>query len=112
MQFTEEEIQKIKDFSNELYKGSDLFKKVVTNVCILTGNDITEVLKKNKKADNVYCRSLISYALYNKGISKGAIAKMQGCQERMIIIHVKKIKMESEINEHVSNNVKSLLRSL
>ena len=112
MQFTEEEIQRIKEFTNDLYKGSDLYKKVVTNVCILTGNEIHQVLKKNQKSGNAYCHRLISYALYSKGITENAIAKMQGCQSRMVKIQIKKIKMEIDVNEHVSNHVKSLLRSL
>ena len=112
MKFTDEEIQKIKDFSNELYNGSDLYKKVITNVCLLTGNDISELLKKNKTVTNVYCRSLISYALYKKGISKCAIAKLLGFTERVVGINIKKIEMEMDIDEHVNNQVKSLLRSL
>lgn len=110
--FTDEEIKRINEFSTELFKGSDLFKKVVTNTCILTCNSVKDVLGKKTDRELVYCRRIISYVLNQRGFSHRTISKISNCSERTIFNHINTIKLEMDIDEHVFNQVKSVLKSL
>lgn len=110
--FTDEELKRINEFSTELFKGSDLYKKVVTNTCLVTCNLIKDVLGKKIDRDLVHSRRIISYVLFQRGFSIKTIARMTAHTDRTIYTHINSIKLDMDIDERILNQVNSVLKTL